>query len=140
MWNLTSQPLKISYFHYHNSYSHPTWQGGDAPWVALTHQVMWPLDPVFLQDHMENWKCYIPTTKISIATKFGRLVTYHEEFPPIRLHEPLITWSWKITWKTMTLAIATKCDISYSTLRSRGPAISPGKVKPLYLNYHSVYG
>ena len=29
MWNLAPQPLKI-YFHYHNSYSHPTWQGDDA--------------------------------------------------------------------------------------------------------------
>ena len=30
MWNLAPQPQKILYFHYHNSYSHPTWQGDDG--------------------------------------------------------------------------------------------------------------
>ena len=35
-----------------------------------------------------------------IATKLGRVVTYHEGLPPIKSHDPLITWSCKITWQT----------------------------------------
>ena len=28
-----------------------------------------------------------------IATKLDRVVTYYEELPPIKSHDPLITWS-----------------------------------------------
>ena len=30
-------------------------------------------------------------------TKLGRVVTYHKEMPPIKSHEPFITWSYDIT-------------------------------------------
>ena len=32
-----------------------------------------------------------------IATKLGRVVTCHEDLPPIKLRNPLITWPYKIT-------------------------------------------
>ena len=35
-----------------------------------------------------------------MATKVGRVVTYHEGLPPIKSHDRLITWSCKITGQT----------------------------------------
>ena len=35
-----------------------------------------------------------------IATKLGRVVTYHKGLPPIKSHDPLITCSFEITWQT----------------------------------------
>ena len=49
-----------------------------------------------------------------MATKFGRVVACHEELPPMKSSEPLITWSCEITRKTksiispLTIPIVTK--------------------------------
>ena len=37
---------------------------------------------------------------MSMVTKLGRVVTYHERHPPIKSHDFLITWSCKITQQT----------------------------------------
>ena len=47
-----------------------------------------------------------------MAIKLGRGVTYHEGVPPIKSHDPLITWSCKITRQT----------------------------KPIYFHCHNAYG
>ena len=49
---------------------------------------------------MTDLKRYISTTTMSMATKLGRVATYHEEVPPIMLHDPLVTWTWKLTLET----------------------------------------
>ena len=36
---------------------------------------------------------HFSTTIISVATKYGRGVTYHEGVPPIKSQGPWITWS-----------------------------------------------
>ena len=38
-----------------------------------------------------------PLTTMSMVTKLCRVVTYHEGLPTIRSHDPLTTWSCKIT-------------------------------------------
>ena len=35
-----------------------------------------------------------------MATKPKRMITYVDGFLPIKSHDPLITWSCKITWQT----------------------------------------
>ena len=55
------------------------------------------------------------SASMPIATKLVTVVTYHEELPPIKWHDPFTTWSSEI-------------------LRSRD------KQKPLDLHYHSAYG
>ena len=40
---------------------------------------------------------------MSMATKFGRVVTYLKWLPPIKSHEPLIKWSLKSRDKLKTL-------------------------------------
>ena len=60
----------------------------------------------------DKLKLYISNTIVPMATKLDRMVTYHEELPPIKLHERLIKWYCEITWQT----------------------------KKLYLYYHNTYG
>ena len=40
---------------------------------------------------------YISTTKMTVAMKLGRVVTYKGEFPPIKSQDPLILRSYKVT-------------------------------------------
>ena len=40
---------------------------------------------------------------MSMATKLGRMVTYLECLPPIKVLIPLVTWSCKISWQTKTI-------------------------------------
>ena len=43
------------------------------------------------------------TTPIATATKLIRLVHHREGLPPIKSHDPLITWSSEIAWWTKTM-------------------------------------
>ena len=40
---------------------------------------------------------YLIITTMPMATKLGRVVAYHEELPPVKSHDFLITWSCEIT-------------------------------------------
>ena len=42
----------------------------------------------------------VTITTATIATKLDKVVTYHEGVPPIKSHDPLITWFSEITWQT----------------------------------------
>ena len=57
---------------------------------------------VFSRDHLTNLK-HISTNKMLMTTKLGRGVTYHERVPPIKSHDPWITWSCKIMWQTKAI-------------------------------------
>ena len=62
----------------------------------------------FEREHVESYSLatklnYISTATITITTKFGRLLIYHEGYAPIKLYEHLITWSSEITWQTETI-------------------------------------
>ena len=46
---------------------------------------------------------WLSTTTMPMATKLGRVVTYHEVLPPIKSCNPLTAWSCKITWQTKTI-------------------------------------
>ena len=46
---------------------------------------------------------FISTTTVPIATKLGRMVTYLEQLSPVKLFDPLVMWSYKITWQTKTI-------------------------------------
>ena len=64
----------------------------------------------YLREHVQS--CSSATKNISITimpmtTKRGMVVTYHEELPPYRVNDPLITWSYKITWQIKTISTIT---------------------------------
>ena len=92
--------LKPLYIHYQSGNGYQTWQNGDLPWRAHTHKVTQALGQRVLQDHVTNYKNCISTTTVPVATKHGRILTYFEKLLPIELHDPLITWSCRVTWQT----------------------------------------
>ena len=47
------------------------------------------------QDHVTN-ENHISTTRVPMATKLFRMVTYLDWLLPLKLHDPLITLSWEI--------------------------------------------
>ena len=82
---------------------------------------------------------------------------YLDGLLPIKLHEPLIMWSCKITWQPKIIVSALPQCLwppnmaswwlatrdfhpCYSTLWPPGLKSSRGKLKPLYLHYRNIYG
>ena len=61
-------------------------------------------------------KKYISIATISLTTKLGRMVTYHESLPPIKSRDTLIKWSFQIT-KTIIYLLSQKLPGLCFTLR-----------------------
>ena len=55
---------------------------------------------LFARSHDKFKIILYPSTTMLVTTRLGRVGIYIEEFPSINLHNPLITWSCKITWNT----------------------------------------
>ena len=89
----------------------------------------------FLQQ-LKTVYLHISITTTITSTKLDRVVTYHEEVPPINSLDPLITWSCNITWQTKIITpLAGLLPIwSHDFARSRD------KLTPLYLHCHSAFG
>ena len=68
--------------------------------MAHNHKVTQHSVHVVLQSHVTNKNHYISTTRVPMATKLGRTVTYFERLLTIKSFYPLITWSCKVTWQT----------------------------------------
>ena len=79
IWNLVLHLLKTLYLHYHNTFRHQNCRGGVLKWVAPTHNVTWPFHHMVLRDNVTNWKHYIFTTRVPMAIKLGRMVTYRND-------------------------------------------------------------
>ena len=56
---------------------------------------------------LEALKHCIYTIAMSMVTKLDRVMTYHEELPSIKSHDPLVTWSCRNTWQTKWIYIST---------------------------------
>ena len=116
------------------------------------HTVTRPFNNMVFQDHVKN-RCYISTTTLPMTTKPGRVVTYNEELPSIKLQDPLTTWSCivaRLRYKLNTLFLHYHNDYglrnvagwlntmrsffpSHKISSSRGLARSRNKLNTLYL-------
>ena len=99
--------LKLLYFHYHSIHGHQAWRDGDLPWGAPYHKVIKRFDHVVLQGYVTNENHYIFPTRVSMATKRGRMITYLDGLLPIKSLDSLITWSCEITWETKSIILNT---------------------------------
>ena len=56
----------------------------------------------------------VSTSTIPLATKYGKVVTYHESFSPMKLHNPLNMWAHDFMWqiKNMLMALQPQYTIS----------------------------
>ena len=108
-------------------------------------------DPLIMWSCEITWQTKnISTTRVPMATKLGRTVTNLERLPPIKLFDPLVTWSRGITisslplpcyqtWQDSVLPLAAP---SYQSTRPFGHVVLQDhvtKVKLLYLHHYSVY-
>ena len=93
-------PCKNWYLHFYKAYHHQIWQAGTSTrfdsnetneagaYDVITSIITW------------KTKNSISTTRVPMATKVGRMVTYLAEFFPIKSHDPLIIWFCKIMRQT----------------------------------------
>ena len=153
MWqieNITSQLWKC--------YGHQIWQGGNLPWGAHTHKVIWSFDHVVFWDQVTNLNYYISISRMPLTTKLSKMLDYIELLPPIESHKPSMMWSCKITWQTRSiisplpqclwppnlvgwwLTLRFSYTWSQKTLSTRAFKKLCDKLKPLYLHYHNAYG
>ena len=91
------EKVKALYLQYHKSSFHQTCPSGGLQWEAPTYKVTWPFYYAVLRDNMTNWKPYISTTTMPMATKLHRKVKYLQGLLPITSHDP---WSCGFSWIT----------------------------------------
>ena len=60
---------------------------------AHDHKVTQRSDHVVLQNHLINENQHVSTNRVPMATKLDKMVTYLNEFLPIKSYEFLIKWS-----------------------------------------------
>ena len=158
IWNLLLPPLRRLYLYYHNAYGYQTWQGGDLPWRALAHKVIWHFNQVVVGRSRDKLKSLYLPYKVSMARKLGKTGTYLEGLLPLKSHDAMITWSCEITWQTKTIiSPLPQClrppnmaawqltwmgsyPYSHINLWFCGLAKSFDKLKLLNLHNHSAYG
>ena len=46
---------------------------------------------------------------LPMFTKFGRILSYHEDLPPVKSHDSLIKWSSEITWQLKIKFLLPQC-------------------------------
>ena len=89
--------------------------------------------------------------------KLGKMVTYLDRLLPVKSHDVLITWFWKITWQPkIIISLLPQCLwrpnltswwfamrgfywYCFSILCSRDLARSHNRLKSLYFNYLNIY-
>ena len=104
---------------------------------------------------MRNWKHCISTTRVPLANKFSRMVTYLDELLPKKSHD-LRSWTFRdqVTHQnhyiciTLYLPMATKLGRMVTNLEGFLPVMLFNPLvtcyfeilKPLNLHYHNDYG
>ena len=68
----------------------------------LCHSVTWLSDRKVTWRHVTNKKQNFFSCTTPVTAKLGRMETYHKRISPLMLHDPVITWSHKVTWQIKT--------------------------------------
>ena len=132
---------------------------GSWLWTALTYNMLLLLSLMFLQDHVTNQKHHISTTTMPVVIKLDKVVTFYEGLlplscswpsnlermvtyidglPPIKSHNPLITWSCEITWQTESIIISTPECLRQPNLTGCWLALR-GLYPYIYTNGHQTW-
>ena len=79
-----------------------------------------------LKGHVTEENHYISTTRVPMATKLDKMITYFDGLLPIKSHDSLITWSCGITWKTKTIISPIPQCLDHQTwYNSDAPQVAP---------------
>ena len=90
--------LHLLYLYCSKAYGHQIWQGGDLLWETSTYKV------TQLFEHVVTWGYVVnlnitSTTRMPMATKPCRFVTFSEEPPSTKSENSVTRWSCKVTWQ-----------------------------------------
>ena len=77
--------------------------------MAPNHKVIQSFGHVVLQGHMANKNHHISITRVSMATKLGRMIASFDGLLPIMSHDLLITWPCEIRGSLTGGGSARKC-------------------------------
>ena len=88
-----------------------------------------PLNHVTIENH------YISPTTVPMATKFGKMMTYSEQLPSMKLLDPVAT-----KLGSMVAYLARLLPLKLHDTLSSGFARLRDKLKTSYLHYQSSYG
>ena len=150
--------LKLLYLHSHSAYNYETWQDGNLPRWALTHKVTWLFGHVALQNHVTNKNHFISTALVHMTTKLGRMTTFFEWLPHVKLFDSLVTWLCRTRWNSKSIISSpSQCQWQLNlagnwlslnsspykntwVLWSSSLARLRDKLKSLYLPYQSPHG
>ena len=81
------------YLHCHSTYGPQTWYDGYIPWRLLTTKSYKALIMWYCKVTKTNKNHCISTIRVPIATKLGRMMTYLDVLPPIRVYsKPMLHW------------------------------------------------
>ena len=87
---------------------------------SMSYALEMNINDGFKSEHVRSCslttKKYISIATISLTTKLGRMVTYHESLPPITSRDTLIKWSFQIP-KTIISLLSQKLAGLCFTLR-----------------------
>ena len=87
---------------------------------SMSYALEMNINDGFKSEHVRSCslttKKYISIATISLTTKLGRMVTYHESLPPITSRDTLIKWSFQIP-KTIISLLSQKLAELCFTLR-----------------------
>ena len=97
-WSCRSRDkLKPLFLHYYHVYGQNTWQDGNLTWAVSAHKVIWPYMTCLARSrHKLKSLCIHYHNACDYQTWHEGI--YNEELRFINSHNPLITWSWKVTW------------------------------------------
>ena len=85
------------YLHFCKTYDHQILQEVTSTGFDSNEAIQTIAGDVITSRWRDKLKKYISTTEVSTPTNLGRLVTYLDGLLPIKSHDSLISWSWKIT-------------------------------------------
>ena len=84
--------IKIDNLHFYKTNDHQMWHQ-QVHLEELTQ--IRPIKQLLLMPSYQNYvtnEKYIPSTKVSLASKLGRMVTYLDRLLPIKVHDPITSW------------------------------------------------
>ena len=91
------------YFHFHKTCDHQIWQAVISGGYDSNETSQVGADDVIKLRSRDKLKYFISTTKVPMATRLGRIVTYVDGLLPIKSHDHLVIRSWEITWQSKSI-------------------------------------
>ena len=115
-WSLWSHnKIKLLHISYRSVYGHQTCWNDNILWQASNHKVIQNFNHVVLGGQVTNKSHYISITRVSIAAKLDRMMSFLYWLLHIMSNHSLVTWPYEI-WGSLTGRGSTFKQLSFHQL------------------------